>query len=231
MKFHVAIISSGRPDTAPLMEQHCADLNPTWYVGAGEAATYTRAGARTVTEAGDLISARNQALNDAAGTWCVQVSDDLRKVSTTTGKHHADCTQVPLDRAVRAIAAAMRRHNAYLGGAAPTANPFFSAQRVHQKAYVVGDLTVIAPGAPRFDPQFRLKEDYDFTCQHLREYGRVARVDYILADFAHRKNPGGAVAYRNAELEEQAIERLMTKWPDVFRRNPRREHEVLLKWN
>jgi hypothetical protein len=230
MRFRVAVISSGRPASVPVMEQHCAGLNPVWYVGAGETVAYQRAGAANVTEGGSLADARNQALDDAGDAFCVQVSDDLRKVSMTTGKLRDNVTQVPLDRAVRAVGAAMSRHHARLGGCAPTANPFFSAQRVHPSGYIVGDLIVVAPGEPRFDPQFRLKEDYDFTCQHLRAYGSVARVDYLLADFAHRKNPGGAVAYRTAELEDQAIERLMIKWPGVFRGNPRRPHEVLLKW-
>ena len=75
-----------------------------------------------------------------------------------------------------------------------------------------------------------LKEDYDYTCQHLARYGLVARCDLILAEFAHRSNAGGAVAYRTGERERDMIRHLMKKWPGKFRMNPKRANEVIMRW-
>jgi len=75
-----------------------------------------------------------------------------------------------------------------------------------------------------------LKEDYDYTLQHLRAYGQVARLNRIMPTFRHRSNAGGAVAYRTPDLEVQAIAYLRAKWGDCIRPNTRRPHEVLLRW-
>jgi hypothetical protein len=116
-----------------------------------------------------------------------------------------------------------------LAGVAPTSNPFYGSTTLKLRHFIVGDLMLAAPNPLRFDPAFALKEDYDYTCQHLARYGGVVRVDWILASFRHRTNKGGAVDVRTPELEQEAIVRLKEKWPDWIRDNPRRENEVLLR--
>jgi hypothetical protein len=215
------------------MEQHCAGLDPIWYVGAGEAPDYRYCGAGRVVEAGALCVSRNRALDDAhqAGVACLQLSDDLRGVARTTGTTRADVTPIPLADAVRELQEAMDQAGAHLAGVAPTANPFYSRQRVHNRGFIVGDMCLVAWGCHlRWDELLPLKEDYDYTCQHLASYGAVARVDWLLASFAHRTNKGGAVAVRTHELEQQAIGRLLQKWPGHIKPNPRRPDEVLLRW-
>lgn len=80
-----------------------------------------------------------------------------------------------------------------------------------------------------FDEKLRLKEDYDYTAQHIKKFGGVVRANGILATFAHRKNKGGVVAIRTAEIEQESILRLMQKHPGFFKENPRRANEILMK--
>lgn len=80
-----------------------------------------------------------------------------------------------------------------------------------------------------FDTGMTLKEDYDYTLAHLHDFGLVARVNGLLAHFLHRTNPGGAVAARTAELEQENIAYLRKKWGRVIADNPRRPNEILLK--
>jgi hypothetical protein len=112
----------------------------------------------------------------------------------------------------------------------PTANTYFYRQAVSTHLFVVGDMILVSPTSLRFDEQLLLKEDYDYTCQHLNAYGAVARVNGVMAEFRHRSNPGGAVAYRSEALEAESIAYLRGKWGDWIRPNPRRPGEVLLKW-
>lgn len=230
---HVAIISSGRPANALTMESHTAlwGAAPTWYVGHGEAPDYRYAGASHVIEAGPLCVARNRALDDADGKHCLQLSDDLKRIGWANGKKAADVTAVSLAEAATILTAAMDEHGAQLAGGAPTSNPFYSRPGVHRAGFIVGDMCLIRAGCPlRFDEQLMLKEDYDYTLQHLSTYGVVARVDQLLPVFAHRTNPGGAVAVRTPQLEDETIAYLMAKWPRHLRPNPRRPHEILLRW-
>jgi hypothetical protein len=226
---YVAVISSGRARNVPTMQALAGDVPLHWYVGDGEAGSYRYVGAEHVTEAGTLCVARNRALNDAAGQVCVQVSDDLRKLGWAVDKTTVE--KIGLGEAVGHLRRALDETGAHLAGAAPTANPFFSAPRIHSTAFIVGDLIAVVAGCDlRFDEQLRLKEDYDYTAQHLRAHGQVARVDQLMATFQHRTNRGGAVDYRTGQLEDEAIQILQRKWPGCIRENPRRPHEVLFRW-
>lgn len=230
----VAIISAGRPGNVPAMAELARDVGPVvWFVPEGEGPDYRYCGADQVVESGALCASRNAALEAAAeaGSACLQLSDDLRSVAFTSGTTRADVRPAKLREVVVAMVGGLQDTGAQLAGVAPTANPFYSRQRIKRDGFVVGDMCLIAAGCPlRWDETLRLKEDYDYTCQHLATYGTVARLDWVLANFAHRKNKGGAVAVRTPELEQQSIAYLQGKWPGVLHPNPRRPNEVLLRW-
>lgn len=226
---HIAIISARRPHNVPKMQAYAPTA--TWYVAEGETADYQAAGATSVIEAGDLISARNTALQAAfaLGEPCLQLSDDLGGLLLV----NPDKTTSPLtvDEAARFLHMMCQRTGAKLAGTAPVANTFYidPTKPVRTQHFIVGDLIYVLPSEPRFDPGLRLKEDYDFTAQHIRTYGAVARVDVVMAKFAHRTNKGGAVSYRTEAAEQEAITYLKAKWPGVIVDNPRRPNEVLFK--
>ena len=233
---YVAVISSGRPGNVPAMAALVGEA--TWFVGVGEAPAYRAAGAPGVVEAGALCRARNAALQAAwrgkAPLPCVQSSDDLRRVERAFAPPRGKCVAEPstFAEAVNIIVARARNVGAKLAGVAPTSNPFYSRPEapVRTAAFIVGDFCVVWPSVPRWDERLRLKEDYDFTLQHLAAYGRVARCDQVLVTFAHRTNAGGAVAVRTPQVEQQAIAYLRAKWgSDVVRDNPRRPNEILLR--
>lgn len=238
---HVAIVSSQRPVNVPHMEALCAPIGPWWYVPPDQADEYRYAGAHHVVEVEGLCGARNAALRDAAGGGhraglesvdCLQLSDDLRKLGLAHGPARADVEPITVQQAMVLMMWELVNHDAHLAGVAPTSNPYFAKDRVHESAFIVGDMILVRAGCPlQFDEAMLLKEDYDYTCQHLATYGRVARLDNVLADFAHRKNRGGAVAYRSPAMEQRMIAHLIEKWPEAIKPNPRRPNEVLLRWN
>jgi hypothetical protein len=225
---YVAIISHARPQAIAKMTELVGGA--TWFVGYGEAPVYAAASA--VVESGKLCESRNAALKAAAaeGLPCVQLSDDLRKLELATDPKHT--SKLSFAQAVGLIRDACKIAKAHLGGVAPTANAFyFNPNRpVKTAAFIVGDFIYVHPNPRFFDENLKLKEDYDYTLQHLKWVGRVARVDNVLATFAHRSNPGGAVDYRisNASAEQEAIAYLKKKWGMLIRDNPRRPNEILL---
>lgn len=229
---HIAVISSGRPGQVAVMNEHLGGDHATWYVKPGEEDEYRAAGAARVVGAVDgLCGARNAALDDAfaARYHCVQLSDDLKKVRRALDKKRAD--PLTVEQAIRAMKAELTRSGARLAGAAPTDNPFYFNPNapVRTEHFIVGDFLVIAPSEVRFDLRLRLKEDYGFTIDHVQRFGKVARCDFILATFQHYSNPGGAVAVRTTELEQEMIALLKAKYPAWIKDNPRRPNEVLLK--
>lgn len=226
---HIAVISSRRPQNV----ERYAQLNKraVWYVGEGEGADYAAAGAKHIRESGGLCQSRNAALEEAfaAGRSCLQLSDDLKAVYRATAKGKKEA--VELLAAVDLLAGAMADSGAKLGGCAPTANAFyFNPNRpTHTAAFIVGDFILVEPSTPRFDTAMTLKEDYDFTLQHLAQYSIICRANFLLPEFEHRSNRGGAVAVRTSAEEQKNIRHLRSKWGSIIRDNPRRKDEILLK--
>jgi hypothetical protein len=130
------------------------------------------------------------------------------------------------------LSEASRETGAKLAGAAPTTNLFYfkPENRLSTSSFIVGDFMLIQPCPMRFDEELRLKEDYDYTLKHLARYNVVARCNDLFAYFTHRSNGGGAVEYRTAEREQEAIARLKQAWGARIADNPKRPNEVILRW-
>jgi len=76
-----------------------------------------------------------------------------------------------------------------------------------------------------------MKEDYDFTAQHLHQYATVARCNRCMVKATHYTYAGGAVADRNDAREQYNIGVLRYKWPGVFpQHGTRGENEVRMAW-
>ena len=187
-------------------------------------------GATNVIESGGLCRSRNAILDDAFAhdLPAIELSDDLRRLEIASDK--AEKKEASLDDAVSLMFNALETSGAYMAGVAPTANAFFfnPNKPIHTSAFVVGDFIMVKPTTLRFDEDLRLKEDYDYTLQHLMKYGVIARCNAVLATFAHRTNKGGACDYRTSELEQQTIRQLKDKWPGMLKDNPKRKDEILL---
>lgn len=227
MKPLIAIISARRPNAVEKMKQFAPDAY--WFVAIGDKNAYQQAGAVNVIESGALCESRNLALETAfqKNIPCVQLSDDLTKLQ------HIDdelkLWDLTLNDAITAMAKITQSMGVKLAGVAPVANTFYYSKDkpVKTQHFIVGDMIYVEPSKPRFDTELHLKEDYDFTAQHIAIYGGVARCDFIFASFKHRTNAGGAVTYRTPEIEQNAIARLQEKWGSAIRLNKRRENEVL----
>ena len=131
---------------------------------------------------------------------------------------------------------ARRARKAKLAGVYPNANSgmAMNADPVSTDLFCVGDFLIIEPtaGGLRFDERMTLKEDYDFTAQHLAKHGAVARSNRVWVTALHYKNEGGAVADRNDEKEQFNIALLKYKWPGAIAKHPTRgENEVFFAWS
>ena len=234
----IAVISAGRPHNVGRMHDL---LYPTggeevlWFVGEGETDAYRQAGA-TVCDEGKLVRSRNVALDVAfeRGERCVQVSDDLRRLERVSWFRSSDKVEkepTSLSWTLEEMEYELNDTGAKLAGTAPTNNAFFFPGRVvDTDKFIVADLIMVQPCRLRFDENFTLKEDYDYTAQHLEKFGKVARCNRILPTFSHRTNAGGAVAYRTEAEEQRNIARLRAKWGDWIQDNPRRPNEILLRY-
>lgn len=233
----VCVVSKGRPRNVPAMEAMLDELLcVAWIVPEDEVGEYQYAGARCVIgEDGGLAAQRNVALDlaFADNRPCVQLDDDLKPWPhsqpirfTYDGKTTRPMSVV---EAITFVGISMDETGALLGGIAPTTNLFFYSRPV-TSAFCPACFTVTLPNPIRFDTALPLKEDYDYTLQHLTAHGSVARCNGVMANFGRYSRSGGCSTFRTPEVEAEACRVLLERWPGHLRPNPRRPNELLLKW-
>lgn len=227
------------------MESFLKGVETIWLLGKGnDLVEYAKNGAVTIVPDLSLMEARNYALNDAfsKGETCCQVSDDLVKSRayifdqtdfdrSKYGVSHAVMKEKP-QAALKDICEELMHPLGFsgfkLGGISPTTNQMSLRNKICNKHFILGDLFVCLPTDLRFDMNMTLKEDYDFTLQHVKEYGGVVRADYIYAQFGH-KTAGGVKDIRSEEREQQNISYLKEKWgkyPEAVKDSPTRKNEI-----
>lgn len=226
-EFYLAVISARRPANVPKMIEQLGYAG-TWFVPHEDEDEYEAQGVQTFVAEG-LVGARNAALDEAEnlGLPCIQVSDDLKGIKLLRQGEAVGIANFPY--IVTALLHSLEMTDMKLAGCSPTDNPFYGRETESSNLFILGDLFLALPCEIRFDARFKLKEDYDYTCQHYAQFGGAKRLNWILPSFQHRTNKGGAVAYRTAEYEQEAIALLRKKWGDWVQPNPKRENEVLLK--
>lgn len=240
----LTVISAGRPwQVGPMTNL----IGPaSWYVPPKQHEMY-RVSAQdkglsiTLAQGSDqaVVPVRNRAMTDA---WerelpCVQLDDDLMRVMKVI---------VPMKRSVwwddpqntQAVLAELvnRTLNSpfKLGGGAPTNNAYFTRRRTTERGFIKSGVWVIQKCGLLLDERLKTKFDYDFTLQHVREYGGVQRCDDLIFDFNQFTMKGGHSHDRTKDdksKEYNAIRYLESKWgTDLIKRNPRRPGEILLKF-
>lgn len=70
----------------------------------------------------------------------------------------------------------------------------------------------------RFDESFPVKEDYELCLRCLKEDGGIVGARYLYWENSHWTDEGGCRDYRTAEMEEDAIKRLIRMYPGLIRR-------------
>ena len=217
----VAVISAGRVENVPKMSERIGPA--TWIVPSGQKDDYSSGGCEWLLEdGGGLIPGRNIGLETAfdLGMPSVQLSDDLGRIRRFDTK-----TNIIFEEAVEILIEAIGTTAAKYAGFAPTTDEraFNPDRRIGVHHFIVGDFTLTMPSTPRYDLAVRIKEDYDFTMQHITEYGGVARVNFVAPAFKHRYNDGGAVQIRqdNPELESEMATLLLNRWKPHIRPHPK----------
>jgi hypothetical protein len=258
-ELHFCVISARRTQTKEgvrdiLITQsqfNGTGVTPRWYVDAPSLEAYRALGLDAVV-GGKLIPARNMALDDAGalGKVCIQVSDDIAKweffhghpdkclsdMAAAAAWRRAEHYVVSPVAAARFLVAAMRGSagTPKLAGVYPLGNVprGFRSKMFADRNFILGDFFAAEVSPVRFDTTLTLKEDYDYTCSHLKEHGAVLRCNRLFISAKHETNSGGACSIRDPEGKEERknIDILKAKWGRSIRNHHSRPNQVVLSW-
>jgi hypothetical protein len=228
----VAVVSDGRPANVERMNELIGPA--TWYVPDDQLEDYKDAGAPAVVPDGRWPGKRNKALEDAFSQRleCLQLDDDLKALTIAVPDNgRLMPREVGIATVVSILRSALRQTRFRLAGKSPTANPFYTRQeKPITTGFVIAQMMLVRDSSPRFDDALLIKHDYDFTLQHVKAYGGVARCDHVLCPFDYGKAAGGCQSFRDDKVEAHEVEYLVKKWGSrVVRPHPRRPGQVILK--
>ena len=100
------------------------------------------------------------------------------------------------------------------------------------RSYVTAScMGIINDGEYLFDPEFKVKEDYEICLRHIRDKGGILAVRYLHWENEHWTTEGGCKDYRTIEMERNAIKKLIKLYPSMISSAKRKANEFTIKLN
>ena len=100
------------------------------------------------------------------------------------------------------------------------------------RSYVTAScMGIVNDGEYLFDPDFKVKEDYEICLSHIKGKGGILAVRYLHWENEHWVTDGGCKDYRTIDMERDAIKRLIKLYPSMISSAKRKANEFTIKLN
>lgn len=100
------------------------------------------------------------------------------------------------------------------------------------RSYVTAScMGIINDGEYLFDPEFKVKEDYEICLRHIKDKGGILAIRYLHWENEHWVTEGGCKDYRTIDLEKDAIKKLIKLYPNMIASAKRKANEFTIKLN
>lgn len=100
------------------------------------------------------------------------------------------------------------------------------------RSYVTAScMGIVNDGEYLFDPEFKVKEDYEICLRHIRDKGGILAIRYLHWENEHWTTDGGCKDYRTIEMERDAIKKLIKLYPNMISSAKRKANEFTIKLN
>ena len=228
---YIGVVSYKRPHNVKKLHEVLGTDQVTWYVRPEEEKLYQDQGAITKSVVYKTLGdKRNKVLQDGKNQDTIFMDDDIDRFRYAIDKKRE------LPATFKSVVEEMKYRlnetpNVKLCGVNSIARPFFfdPLRPISLTNFCVGTICLVKKGSTILhDIQFKMKEDYDFTLQHIKQYGSALRLNYVMVLAGHWNNKGGQTEIRTDKLMDKDIKKLQAKWGRSIRLNPKRPHEILL---
>ena len=233
------IVSMGRAFRVKPMEEFVE--NPVWFVPKDELddylAEYTKGGIVPCDDG--LSESRNTALEYCfkRNKICLMIDDDLENGVHMINKNKTE--KITVEETINELYTQLINSPMKLGGFTMMSNMFWfdPMNRMNTRTPLSTQTIMIKPSKPRFDTNLKMSEDFDFTLQHIVEYGGALRLNYMRMDCNHtmidnkkltfKKTMKGGVEY-DLDGVKTAFYYLKKKWGNLVRES-KTPYQVMFK--
>lgn len=183
-----------------------------------------------VTNTIGITKARNAILDYfPIGSNILMCDDDIKGLYRLVGKKSILMQQNEVKKLILKMFDLCKQHNIGLWGVGATFNPYFMRHKFSYRTFIIGTFCGCITSDIRMDENLKVKEDYDFTIQHILRDRCILRQDGVGVRAGHYTQ-GGCDSLRAINEDKKAKEYLMSKYPKFVRSNPRSDNEVLLRF-
>lgn len=100
------------------------------------------------------------------------------------------------------------------------------------KSYVTAScMGIINDGSYLFDERFKVKEDYEISLRHIKQYGGIVAARYLHWENSHWHDDGGCKDYRTQSIEEDCIKKLKSLYPNMVSNANKKNNKYTIKLN
>ena len=162
------------------------------------------------------------------GEKILMLDDDVQALHLKSGQKLYEVNGNKFIQFVETAFKKLEENNMKLFGVYPVPNAYFMNDKIKLDGFCIGTFLGVISSELRFDENLPMKEDYDFTLQHIKAHNGIMRYNQMTIEAKHYKNTGGIFLQRNKQREIAAVEYLMQKWQGWVKRNPKKKGEILI---
>lgn len=151
------------------------------------------------------------------GERIVTLDDDIRAFSQYVDDRHLQpiTDRAEFEKTIDSSFRFAQAHNAPVWGGYPVVNPYFMSRTIDLRNVTLATFMGIVNGPDvRFDPEWRVKEDYELCLRVMRAGKNCVRYNFLVAEAVHH-TPGGAMRQWSSGQDEVFTARLCREFPDL----------------
>lgn len=175
-----------------------------------------------------ITATRNWILKQYDGEDVVFVDDDLKQagfLDTTSiddpyKKKHIRITEDELVRCFEQAFETVRSLGWKIWGAKTESAGIsnYPEYPFRLRSYITAAcMGIVNDGTLYFDETYKVKEDYEIGLRHVEMFGGVLSLRYFYWEEEHWTTDGGCKDYRNDDVEREAINKLIKRYPSFIR--------------
>lgn len=185
--------------------------------------------ANIIYKEGNCVSDNRNTLleNFEKGQKIIMLDDDIKYIGSLKDKQIKPFTKEELRKFIEDAFDYCKKNNALVWGGYPVDNYYFMKPSIDKRNILIGTILGIVIDDYKFNPEFKVKEDFDFCLQMIKRGYNCVRFNFIHAPAKHKSDGGCKDVW---DRDSECTKKILLKYPNLIRKGAK-ENSILLKVN
>lgn len=171
---------------------------------------------------------RNNILNSfPENTKIVMLDDDLSFIGKLGNKKIIPFPSKELMSFIEDAFNYCEKNNALIWTGYPAENGYFMKNTIDKRNFGVGCIMGIINSKYRFNPTYKIKEDFELCLHTMKDGYNCIRFNFIHAKGKH-KSKGGCEEFWKSNLDEECTKRILLEYPTLIKKG-NKENSILMR--